>query len=315
MTVIAPAVTARIGDLEYTGHVVSADVELGLLPAVDRAALTLPRAVEVSAAPGDQARLQLTGADGAETVITGTVHSVAHGLETTRVVIAGPATLLGAQRPADAYSGQDAAAVVRALASDANVDVGTVGLTAQLPAYIAHQGRTAAEHVAALASLEGALAAFDADGTLQIGAPPPAAQRALKYGRELLHFATAQLPQPAARVPVGLGGAGSASAPGALKASRSAVPASVTGVRVSTPVLRVAAAASTAQQGAEAAAARAATRMTAHCILMPALRPAQCVEVQELPGAQSSGPFVITRVRHRITPYGEARTDLIGEGA
>ena len=315
MTVIAPAVTARIGDLEYTGHVVSADVELGLLPAVDRAALTLPRAVEVSAAPGDLASLELTGADGAETVLTGTVHSVAHGLETTRVVLAGPATLLGARRPADAYSGQDATAVVRALASDADVDVGTVTLTAQLPAYIAHQGRTAAEHVAALAQLEGALAAFDADGALQIGAPGPVAQRALKYGRELLHFVTASLPQPAARIPVGLGSAGSASAAGALKASRSVVPASVSGVRVSTPVLRVAATASTAQQGAEAAATRAATSVTALCILVPALRPTQSIEVQDLPGAQSAGPFVLTRVRHRITPYGEARTELVGEGA
>lgn len=315
MTVIAPAVTARIGDLEYTGHVVSADVELGLLPAVDRAVLVLPRAVEVSAAPGDPARLELTGADGAETVLTGTVHSVAHGLQTTRVVLAGPATLLGAHRPADAYSGQDAAAVVRALASDVNIDLGTVTLTAQLPAYIAHQGRTAAEHVAALARLEGALAAFDADGTLNIGVPPPVAQRALKYGRELLQFATAKLPQPTARVPVGLGGAGSASAPGALRASRSVVPASVSGVRVSTPLLRVAAAASAAQQGAEAAATRAATSMTAYCILVPALRPGQAVEVQELPGAQSSGPFTLTRVRHRITPHGAARTDLTGEGA
>ena len=76
--------------------------------------------------------------------------------------------------------------MIRALAADAGADIGRIDVDVSLAAYVAHQGRTGAEHVAALAALGGAFAAFDADGALTVASPPSAADLALRHGRELV---------------------------------------------------------------------------------------------------------------------------------
>ena len=68
------------------------------------------------------------------------------------------------------------------MASDAGVDLGDVDVDLDLAAYAAHQGRTAAEHVAYLATLAGALATINANGELDVGPMPgPQAEVALHF--------------------------------------------------------------------------------------------------------------------------------------
>ena len=52
------------------------------------------------------------------------------------------------------------------------------------------------------------------------------------------------------------------------------------------------------------------------CWLLPALRPGELVEVQDLPDGISGGPWLVTHVQHRVGPMGATtRFDAVsGEG-
>ena len=195
--------------------------------------------------------------------------------------------------------------------------VGDVDVDLDLPAYVAHPGRTAAEHVAELAKLGGALAFSDADGRLQVMARPSGPpSSALLYGREIIDYSSGDFETPnAQRFAIGSGPAGSASAPDALRPSLDVLPSSAADggpgvLRCPVPMLRTptaAADASTALQTANAARGR---RLRARCFLLPALRPGDVVEVQSLPDGLAGGPWLLTRVVHELRPGSGGRTLL-----
>ena len=215
---LAPTCAVTLGNLRYDAHVAGIRVDLRALPGVNACTLALPAEVRVDAVPGDTATIEIDGGEGGETVLTGTVRAVAAGLRATRIVAADGSSALAALRPSATYERQSALAVVRALASDAGADVGRVDLDLDLAAYVAGQSRTAAEHVAALADLAGAIATVDADGALKVATPASAADLALRHGRELVSCEIEAWPGPgAAPVPVGFGPGGTPQEPGALR--------------------------------------------------------------------------------------------------
>ena len=65
-------------------------------------------------------------------------------------------------------------------------------------------------------------------------------------------------------------------------------------------------------QGAQRAAAAAADsahgasgqKLTATCWLLPAIRPGDLIEVQDLPDSIAGGPWLITNVQHHVGPRG-----------
>ena len=303
---LAPAAAVELGTKGYSAHVAELVVSLRLLPGVNSFAVTLPREAAVDAAPGDTATLTLDGGEGDEPVLDGTVRAVRHGLRATRVVAADGGADLAALRPNATYERQDAKAVVRALASDAEADIGRLDLDLALVAYAAHQGRTAAEHVALLADLAGAVASVDAGGSLTVGAPPATATLALRHGRELVACETDDWPGPAAsRAPVGFGPAGSTQAPGALRHTDSALPSSAPAagpdaVRLPAAVLRTPGVAVSAGLAAKSRAAAEATRIRGRAFLLPALRPGDTVDIQDLPDPLAGGPWLVTAVTHRL---------------
>jgi hypothetical protein len=204
------------------------------------------------------------------------------------------------------YERQDSRAVVSALAGDAGATIGRLDLDLALVAYAAHQGRTAAEHVAALAELAGAVASVDAGGALTVGTPAPAAGLALRHGREIVACEVDDWPgSPARRAPVGFGPAGSAQAPGALRHTDAALPASAPAagpgaVRLPAAVLRTPAAAVAAGQAANRRRAAEAARVRVRGFLLPALRPGETVDLQDLPTPLAGGPWLVTAVTHRL---------------
>jgi len=307
--ILAPSASATLGTLRYDAHAVAVHVELRALPGVDAFAVTLPAGVRFEAAPGDPASIDLDGGDGAETVLTGKVRAVRDTLQGIRVVAADGSADLAALRPAATYERQDAKAVIRALASDASADVGRLDVDLDMAAYVADQARTAAQHVAALAELAGALATFDADGALTVASPPATADVALRHGRELVAVEVDDRPGPQATpVPVGFGPAGTPSAPGALRHTADALPAGApaagpSAVRLPSAVLRtpgVATAAGLAAAGRQSALAR---RLRGRAFLLPALRPGAVLEVQDLPDRLAEGgPWLVTSVVHRLQP-------------
>ena len=298
--VAAAAVT--LGRKRYDSHVARLEVQLGLLPRINQARIRLPRVLALEAAPGDDAELALEGVDGRATVLHGKVQSIATaGGVATEVVLADGGALLAALRPARSYQGQDGSAVVRALVRDAGAEVGTLDLDLPLSAYIAHGRRSAAEHVADLARLGGALAGCDEAGRIELRARPSRAERALRHDREILALRIARGAPPAYRqVLVGNGpatadllrhGAGplpdDAPSPGAAARWRAA------------PVLRSARAAVAAGQARDAEGAAGATRLSAQAILLPWLRPGLVVEIQNLPERlDAGGAWLVLTVCH-----------------
>jgi hypothetical protein len=112
------------------------------------------------------------GGGASNALLTGTLWSLGHDIETAQALVADGGAALGGLRPASTYQRQSAKDVIRALADDAGVTVGTIDLDLPLAAYTAYQGRTAAEQIAALAALAGAIAWIDGEGALQVGAWP-----------------------------------------------------------------------------------------------------------------------------------------------
>lgn len=66
-------ISLTLGNYRYDTHVQQLRVSLSLLPGVNSAVAILPSNVQFSAAPGDDAEIELTAGDVTETVLTGTV--------------------------------------------------------------------------------------------------------------------------------------------------------------------------------------------------------------------------------------------------
>jgi hypothetical protein len=320
---LAPKIDVTLGSLRYDAHVSALRVTLALLPAVNSFSLSLPADVKFSAAPGDDAILLVTGGDdagdGQQTIITGKLRSARRSLREIRVTGADAGADLSALRPATTYQQQSAAEVIKALTGDVGVDPGNVEADLDLAAYAAHQSRTAAEHIAYLATLAGCIAHVNGDGQLDvIPVPGEQAEKALLYGRELVDFEATDAPAPAAqRFAIGSGTAGATGSPEALKHSMVRLPddAAMPGaaaVWYPTPVLRTPKTARAAGEALNDRASALTRQMRARCFLLPGMRPGMVVEIQELPGNLSGNTWLLTRVTHRLRPNYGSETILDG---
>lgn len=319
---LAPAVTLTLGNLRYTSHVASASVTLGLLPSVNEARVTLPATASVTAAPGDDGALEIDGGEGSQTILTGKIDSLAFAFETVSATLVDGGGALARYRPASTYSQQDAQDVVQAIAGDAGVTVGNVTLALPLPEYVAHQSRTAAEHIALLTRLAGGIASFDGDGSLNAVAPmPEQADIALLYGREITECHVRVRHDPAfQRFAIGSGPAGAINDPTALVLSTDPLPGDAalpgTGsVWQATSMLRTPDAVSTASSALQYEDAARTHEIDATAFLLPSLRPGMVVDIQQLPGSLADGPWLVTSVRHRLSPSRGGSTRFTGRKA
>jgi hypothetical protein len=322
MTTLASRATVVLGSEKFDTHVVRIEVTLTTLPGVSAFHAYFPPSLSIGAAPGDDASLELDGGEGSELVLTGAVRAIRRGLLHTEVICADGGAALARFRPAKTYRNQDANAVIRALASDADVGVSTSEVELPLAAFVAHQGRSAAQHIASLAAFTGAMARCDADGKLEVNRPAGVMPDiALRYGRELITYESVESEAPAAkRVRTGSGPAGSALAPNALRPTKKALPAGADdpgpdAVWTPAAILRTPAAAATAGVAADMSAAAAATRVRATAFLLPKLRPGSVVSIQDIPDPLAAGPWLVTRVSHVLDVRGGGRTYFEGESA
>jgi hypothetical protein len=319
---LAIAIDARFGNKRYESHVSALAVDLGMLPGVNSLTARLPRAVPVDAAPGEPADLTLDNGEEAALVLTGLTRSIARGLGETQVVAVDAGAALAAMRPVASYGAQSAGDIISGLAGEMGLAVGRSTLGSErLESYVATQSRTGAEHVARLALYGGGIALVEADGSLAaISWPEPPASRALRYGREILAYRAEASAPGASTVPIG-SGAGPAGVPNALVLSAESISG---GAPEPSATVRWRPEAALRTQGTQRAAAGAAgsdhgagsRRLAATCWLLPALRPGELVEVQDLPDGISGGPWLVTHVQHRIGPMGATtRFDAVsGDG-
>jgi hypothetical protein len=317
---LKPTCTVTLGNLKYDAHISALSASLTTLPGVNQVRFGLPAGVSIEALPGDAATVELDGGEGSQTVLTGKVQGLSHHFHETEVWLADGGAMLSALHPAATYEKQAADEIVRALGSEAGVDVGEVDLDLPLAVYVAGQERSAAEHIAYLASLGGGVASFNAEGTLDIHQwPSGQADLALLYGREIIACQARQSPPPTQQVVLGYGPAGAADAPNALRHSLKPLPENAPSpgkdaIWRSVPLLRTPQAVKTASQGLNQALGAASNRVHCQAFLLPQLRPGLVVEIQEAP-TPVEGPWLIQRVSHRISPIGAAMTYFDGVSA
>lgn len=318
---LAPNASIVLGSERFDTHVLRVTVQLAPLPGIGSFRAVFPANVRLSASAGDDATLDLDGGEGAQRVLTGTVRIVRRGVHQTDVIAADAAFALAELRPATTYRNQSADDVIQALASDAGITV-NAGVGLSMAAYVADQRRSAAQHIAMLAALGGAMARVNGDGELEVNRPAGLMpDLAMKYGREIVTCEISTGAEPSAkRIRTGSGPAGSAMAPNALRPTKGPLPSGASdpgGGAIWTPsaILRTPTAAATAGAAADLAAASAATRIRATAFLVPALRPGVVVDIQDLPGTMSGGPWMLTRVTHTLDAREGGRTEFEGEQA
>jgi len=311
VTVLAQSAVVRFGNLRYDLHTLSVDADLVLLPGSGTVRCVLPASVRVEAAPGDEAEVTLGNGEREARVLTGTVRGVVRSPGATQVSAVDGAALIAAARPADTLLSMAPAEAIRSLAGDVGAPVGRVTLNPEpLPYYAATQHRTAGEHVAALAELGGGLAAVDGDGRLAAFLRPvPPSDEALRYGREIVDLRVSE-ERPGADVAViGSGSAATAGDPRALQPAAGALSGeagSAASGLVWRPLaaLRTPGAVEAAKREARARRGARSRRMTALCWLQPHLRPGNLLDLHDLPSGLPGGPWLLTRVAHRLDRSG-----------
>ena len=319
---LSPSLSVTLGNLRYDTHALRLHACLEPLPRGNSVRISLPATVRFEAAHGDDASMDVDGGEGAQKLFTGKVRTVRRDFRWIHVTLADAATDLAAYRPCQTFEKQNAKQVIRTLASDVNVNVTDVDVDIDLPAYVAQPGRTAAEQIAELARLSGAIALVDADGNLKVIARPSGQPSvALLYGREILDYSSSETETiNAQRFAIGFGPAGSASAPDVLRPSLDFLPSSATAggsgvMRYPLPLLRTPTASDAVSTALQTANAARAQKLRSRCFLLPALRPGDVIEVQSLLDGLDGGPWLLTRVIHELQPGAGGFTTIEAEAA
>jgi len=321
-SLLAPAYELTMGKQRWTQQAISISVQLTCAPGIDRMTVRLPAAAPLSASTGDAVTLVLDSGEQKAPVFTGTIDSIRREFESIRVVALNAGGVMARVRPAATYEQITAGKVIGNLASDAGVDVGNIDQGTDLTFYVADPSRTAWEHVARLSAWGGALGSVSSDNKVECSPVNAAqAQVALLHGREIMWLQSDHVDSAISGWTVaGDGGAGSASAPEALRPStdffagnRPQGPGAGQRWRFE-PALRTAQAAATAGAALKRqyGASRECGRLRA--FLQPKLRCGTVLEIQKLPDGMPSGPLWLSGVSHTLGAGGTHTTARFYKG-
>lgn len=315
-------IEVTIGSNLYNMQVQQLRVQRGVLPIVNKAAVLFPSDTDLRAAVGDDVAIELTGGDISETVFTGTVWSIENNFYTTTVVVTDSSSVLSGYRPADTYEKLSTGDIIQTLASDSGTLVDTIQSGLELALYVAHQSRTALEHIALLASYSDCFASITADNKLLVTSwPDKPAQISLQYGRDLLRCKTSQRQSCLSPITaIGNGPAGSVSAAEALLHTPEILPSDAANPGKDTlwypmAMLRTPKAATDTANALNDDKNRNRSRIDAVCILSPQFDIGTVLGVTEVPHTAHDGPWIITSVIHEIIQQKTAQTSIHGISA
>lgn len=311
---LTPALTLQIGDAVYE-QATRVRLRRGLLPIVDRLEVDLPAGTQVDAAPGDDVTLELDGGEGALAVFTGRLAALHRGLRGLRACAYGPAWTLARARPAGAYEKLSVQEIVERITEGTEVSLSIRGADLTTALFVCEGRATALESIVRVCAMAGLQAAFDGEGTLQIGPDGPGDAFALRYGRELLDAVCAAWhPDPSTFVVAGEGG-GAADSDQSLWIARDFFAGAGTpageGVRWrSEPLLRDVGDARAAADAWTAAQRRREAPVRLLTWLLPQAAPGSPVEVQDLPDHLPLPTCTIRQVIHELDPLRGGRTSI-----
>lgn len=313
---LSPRSVLTLGGLRYDAHSARTRVSLGLLPDVSSLWAELPRSVEIDAAPGDPALLTFDGGEGSSNVFTGKLRTLRRSVRAVEAIASDSSGDVARYRSSVTFEDATAADIARLLAADAGAATGEIEADLAFAAYAAHSGCTAAEHIAAVAKLSGAIAFTNGEGALNLIPRPDRAEIALLFGRELLEIRES-VGTPTAQQPyaIGSGPAGSTSEVTALRTSPTVLPSSAppsgsSSRRISVGALRTPSGASSASEALARFVAVSCRRIVTQGFLVPTIRAGSVIEIHSAPNSISKGPWLVTRVVHDLQPRRGGRSRI-----
>lgn len=320
-SLLRPAYALTMGGQLWTQQAIGIDLLLAAAPGAERLAVRLPATAPLEAGPDDPVSLTLDGGEGAEPVFAGRITGVRRAIDGITVTATGALGLLARLRPASTFENVGAGTVIRSLAADAGVPTGAIEDGVKLTFYAADPSRHAAEHAYRVAGWSGAMLASNGAGELTATViDASTAELALRYGREVTGFEVSEGSTPDRTTVAGESGAGSDSAPEALRYSadpfggnRPEGPA-LGHIWRWEPALRTTTAAATAGAAWQRAAGADQGSGDLTAFLLPRLRPGRVIEVQDLPAGLAGGPFWVEEVRHSVGPAGASTTARLKKG-
>lgn len=260
-------------------------------------------------AHGDPMSIELAQDDRSASVMTATVSRV--GNRAGRVVIDGRGSLggLAATRQNAIHQNKDLSAIARDLAGAAGVAVGQIDASDTYPYIVIHSGRTALDHLLALARLEGMSLFEDGAGKLQLRRfESTAADRTLHFGIDLLGGQVVHAVSAVGAVSVT--GESPTSAKGSSRwhhllkdpaGAQASLGDGSPALALSNATARSTDAAERLARATLDAATAAATHGTLRLLGDPTVEPGLNLEVADAPWPDLNGVFRVVRLRHRIS--------------
>ncbi len=290
--------------------IVELTVALDLDVPADAATLKLGRIGQLEPALDDTAVIELgyEGDTPLTQVLAGTVGIVDPGLVTSEVVVySGAATLLRSVAN-ETFLNTSAGAIVRELSKRANVGVGAVDAGTSFPAYVVDARRGAFRHMLDLAELSGLDVYVGSDGKVvmeeYIGGN---AVHVLEHGKHILELDVRRSAPAAASAEAwgdspgtGRGTNGWAWLVKDFDDFHGAAGSGEPLLLVERPVLRTAAAARRAAEGALATAQRRAVRGRVLTIGRPEIKLGDAISLRGVPDDAANASFQVRSVTHRV---------------
>jgi len=311
---LTPTLSLQLADAVYE-HATRIRLRRGLLPIVDRLEALLPAGTQLDAALGDDVILALDGGEGSSTVFTGQLGAIQHGLRGLRICAHGFALTLARARPAGAFEQLSVQELFERLTEDSEIDLAIRSADMPTALFVCEGRASALESVVRLCAMAGLQAAFDGEGTLQIGPDGPGDALALRYGRELVDLDCGSwLADPNEFVVAGEGG-GAPDSDQRLWVAKDffagSGTAAATGVRWrSEALLRRVDDANAAAESWTAAQRRREAPIRMVTWLLPELAPGSTIEVEDLPDHLPLPSCMVRQVIHEIDPRLGARSSV-----
>lgn len=301
--------------------VLSLRTEAALGVPVNACRLALHGAADVGAAAGDALTVELGYAEGMETVFTGVVSRVSHGLGRVEVEGTSAFARLAAARLNLLYEQQSAGDIASDVLGQVEVTVGTVESGITLPAFALHAEASAWAQLDALARRCGFDLWADHEDKAQFRACEGGASHELTYGTDLLAWEHAALDTAADGVVV-LGespagqGQGDEASPWLTKKDVKGTAGESSGrlLTVVDPAARTPQLAGDVAKGWMRTLERTA-RGRATALGLPAARLGDALSVASLPESAQGAEARVTGVRHRLDPRAGFVTVLAWERA
>jgi phage protein D len=286
----------------------------------DSASLTLGQVGGIDPALQDNTTVELGYADngGFTQVFAGLVETIRTSLLSRQVTFTSAARALVRLRIDQTYEGQTAGAIVRDLAGQANVELGTVDDGITFPAYVIDKRRTVLAHIRELAALSGVDAYIDSAGKLVFQAfTTGQVVHDVDYAKQMLTLEVERTAEADVTVRAWgespTGSAGEDSWGWLVKDFSSSEGTAGNGpkpVFVERPALRTSAAASTAASARLRAIQRRAVSGVVTMLGRPDVKLGDAVRLRDIPTASLNDTYQVRHVTHRVTKEGGFTTTV-----